>query len=418
MTESISKQNPRIISIAVFVFALALIIINLVSLVFPSLIESFLEEYDVSYDPFELGTWAIPVIITNLAMLVFGIFYFTNKLPSVVQNGISFIKNFEVSRNVTAIVLVGLVFGYIGFSFQELPVEEGKTYGDFERVKAVVEAWPFGNVPGEESLFNLHVKNFLLKSSQFLFQNYRVMPFIISISLLVLTYFFTAEITKKRFAGIVALIILLQSDTFQAFDTSASYENSWTLFYLLSLYLIEKRWFLSPLAYVASLFSKPLTAPYLPMTLFYTYNSQISRRKKFYTLLIYIAIIFGGLVGLYVLGIDVGGGISQGKLDFEYIDFWNSFTTWSYQLRFDGIFLLFILPLAVALFFTAKNGVLHADSLLALIAGAIISMSLLVAFTGFNLHPYRYMPLIVFFAVGVGMLLSKRSLDGSKNGTG
>ena len=123
-------------------------------------------------------------------------------------------------------------------------------------------------------------------------------------------------------------------------------------------------------------------------------------------------------MGLYVLGIDVGGGISQGKLDFEYIDFWNSFTTWSYQLRFDGIFLLFILPLAVALFFTAKNGVRHADSLLALIAGAIISMSLLVAFTGFNLHPYRYMPLIVFFAVGVGMLLSKRSLDGSKNGTG
>src|SRR3989337_2218331 len=133
-------QDPRVISIAVFVFALTLIVIN-------------------------------------IAILIFGIFYFTKKLPSFIQKGINFIKKFEVSRNVTAIVLVGLVFGYIGFSFQELPVEEGKTYGDFERVKAVVEAWPFGNVVGEESLFNLHVKNFLLTSSQFLFQNYRVMPF-------------------------------------------------------------------------------------------------------------------------------------------------------------------------------------------------------------------------------------------------
>ena len=408
MTESISKPIPRAISIAVFVFTVSLIIINLVSLVFPSLIESFLEEYDVSYDPFELGTWAIPVIITNIAMLVFGIFYFTNKLPSVVQNGINFIKNFEVSRTITTIVLVGLIFGYVGFTIQELPVNEGIKYGDFDRVKAIVEGWPFENAIDDEGLFNLHVKNFLLKSSQFLFQNYRIMPLIMSMSLLLLTYFFTAKIAKKRFAGIVAMIILLQSDVFHTFDTVASYENSWVLLYLLSLFLVEKKWFLSPLAYIASLFSKPLTAPYLVMTLFYTYSSEIPRRKKIYILLTYIAIIIVGLAGLYVIGLDVGGGISQGSLKFQHNDFWNSFTTWSYQLRFDGIFLVFSLPLTVALFFTAKKGIRHADSILVLIAGVMFTMSLLTAFTSFNLHPYRYVPLIVFFAIGVGTLLSKR----------
>jgi len=408
MTESISKPIPRAISIAVFVFTVSLIIINLVSLVFPSLIESFLEEYEVSYDPFELGTWAIPVIITNIAILIFGIFYFTNKLPSVVQNGINFIKNFEVSRTVAAIVLVGLIFGYVGFTIQELPVNEGIKYGDFDRVKAIVEGWPFENAIDDEGLFNLHVKNFLLKSSQFLFQNYRVIPLIMSMSLLLLTYFFTAEIAKKRFAGIVAMIILLQSDVFHTFDTVASYENSWILLYLLSLFLVEKKWFLSPLAYIASLFSKPLTAPYLVMTLFYTYSSEIPRRKKIYILLTYIAIIIVGLAGLYVFGLDVGGGISQGSLNFQHNDFWNSFTTWSYQLRFDGIFLVFSLPLTVALFFTAKKGIRHADSVLVLMAGVMFTMSLLTAFTSFNLHPYRYVPLIVFFAIGVGTLLSKR----------
>jgi len=402
------KPKPRAISIAAFVFTASLIIINLVSLVFPSLIESFLEEYDVTYDPFELGTWAIPVIITNIAMLIFGIFYFTKKLPNVVQNGINFIKNFEVSRTVTTIVLVGLIFGYVGFTIQELPVDEGIKYGDFDRVKAIVEGWPFENAIDDEGLFNLHVKNFLLKSSQFLFQNYRVMPLIMSMSLLLLTYFFTAKIAKKRFAGIVAMIILLQSDVFHTFDTVASYENSWILLYLLSLFLVEKKWFLSPLAYIASLFSKPLTAPYLAMTLFYTYSSEIPRRKKIYILLTYIAIIIVGLIGLYVFGLDVGGGISQGHLNFQHNDFWNSFTTWSYQLRFDGIFLVFSLPLTVALFFTAKKGIRHADSILVLIAGVMFTMSLLTAFTSFNLHPYRYVPLIVFFAIGVGTLLSKR----------
>ncbi len=408
MEPSAQKQIPRVISIAVFVFALFLILINLVSLVFPSLVESTLEEHELSYDPFELGTWAIPVIVVNIAILIFAIFYFKNRLPTVVKNGIGFIKNFEISRSVATIVLVGLIFGYIGFTIPELPDIEGKKFGDFDRVKAAVEGWPFENTTGEDELFNLHVKNFLLKSSQFLFQNYRVIPMLTSMTLLLLTYFFTAEITKKRFAGIVSTVVLLQSDIFHTFDTVASYENSWILLYLLSLFLVEKKWFLSPVAYIASLFSKPLTAPYLFMTLFYTYSSQIPRRKKFYLLSSYIAIIIVGLIGLYVIGIDIGGGISQGNLKFQEFDFWNSFATWSYQLRFDGVFLAFILPLTVALFFTARSGVRHANSILVLMAGVMFTMTLLTAFTGFNLHPYRYVPLIVFFAVGVGTLLSKR----------
>ena len=181
--------------------------------------------------------------------------------------------------------------------------------------------------------------------------------------------------------------------------------------YLLSLFLIEKKWFLSPVSFVASLFSKPLTAVFLPMTLFYTYCSQIPQRKKYYTILIYIAILVVGLVGLYVIKPAVGFDISRGGLDFDHIDFWSGFTTWSYQLRFDTIFLLFILPLTVALFFTARNGILHANSILGLIVGVTISMPLLAALTGYNIHPYRYVPLIVFFSIGVGMLLSKKSLN-------
>ena len=43
-----------------------------------------------------------------------------------------------------------------------------------------------------------------------------------------------------------------------------------------------------------------------------------------------------------------------------------------------------------------------------IIVGIILAMPLLAALTGVRLHPYRYVPLIVFFGIGVGMLLSNK----------
>jgi len=413
-----TKHNTSPISYAIFIFSLVIVSINLASVFFPSLIITLVDDSVIDAKPFELGTWAFPVLGANITILIFGILYITKRLPSFVQNSINFIKNFEISRNVASIVMVGIVFGSIGFAIEELPVDEGKTFGDFERVKLTVENWPFETRVGDELISNLHVKNFLLKSSQFLFQNYRVMPLIVSISLLLLTYFFTAELTKKRFAGIIATIILLQSNTFQAFDTIATYENSWVLFYLLSLYLIIKKWFLSPISYVASIFSKPLTAAYYPMTIFFLCLIDIPRRKKFYLLLSYGIIAIAAIIVFVGFGVNPDVGITAENLTFDYRQFWSGFTIWSFQLRYDSLFLLFILPLIVALFLTSRNGLPQADAVLILIVGAIIAMPLLVAMTGYNVHPYRYVALLNFFAIGVGILLSKSSLDGSKNGTG
>jgi len=402
------KQNTGIVSYAVFVFALVIVLVNTVSLVFPSLVVTLVDGSGLVGESFELGVLFLPLLVTNVAVLIFGILYYLKKLPSLVQNGINFIRNFEISRNIATVVFVAIIFSYIGLSLQELSIDESKVYGDLARVKEVVEKWPNGEGV-EKMLYILHVKNFLLKSSEFLFQNLRVMPFIVSILLLALTYFFTVELTKKRFAGLVAMMVLVQSYTFQVFDTLATYENSWVLFYLLSLYLVMKKWFLSPISYVASIFSKPLTAPYLPMTLFFTYLSDIPRKKKFYILISYIIIGIIGIIGLFILGIDFGGEIAQRGLTFDYIDFWSAFTAWSFQLRFDSLFLLFIVPLTVTLFLISRQGFPQADSALVLIAGTIIAMPLLAALTGFNLHPYRYVPLVVFFAIGVGALLSKNT---------
>jgi len=50
-----------------------------------------------------------------------------------------------------------------------------------------------------------------------------------------------------------------------------------------------------------------------------------------------------------------------------------------------------------------------ADSILILIAGTLFSAPLLLGFTEFNTQPYRLIPFIVFFAMGVGTLLSRKT---------
>ena len=81
-----------------------------------------------------------------------------------------------------------------------------------------------------------------LNKTQEFFQNIKFLPFVASVFTVIFTALITIQISKKRLAGIIAMLVLLSSVTFTDFDTIAVYENFWVLFYLISLYSINKRW--------------------------------------------------------------------------------------------------------------------------------------------------------------------------------
>ena len=84
------------------------------------------------------------------------------------------------------------------------------------------------------------------------------------------------------------------------------------------------------------------------------------------------------------------------------------------QLRFDLFFIMTLLPVTLGLMFLSKNKLKHADSILILIFGTIITSPLLVMFTfHYEILPYRFIPLLVFFSIGVGMFFSKKSVNDS-----
>lgn len=396
------KEESRFLSNTIFGLSLAVIIPSLVGLIFPALIIASIYRLQILANPFELGFWTMPLLIANFILLVFGIIYYKKVLPHVVFRSINFLLSYEVSSRTATIVLVTLFGIYISFSVNELSVYEGGIWGDFERIERAVDEFPYNDIKGSPDV--VYVKNFILWISHNILQNIRILPFIGSISLLLLTYFFTVQLTNKRFAGIIALIILMQSSTFLRYDTSATYSYFWVLFYLLSLYFImNKKWYLTHITFIFSLFSKPLTAVFLPATMFFVYNTNIPNKRKILIILIY-AIIFGGIVIAAVLGSKISADLEP----FDYGTFWMGFAVLSVELRFDGIVLIFLLPLIVALFLTSRRGISQADSILFIIMVILFSYPLQVALTPLNLLPYRYIPFLVFFAIGVGTIFSKK----------
>ncbi len=400
------KPRTSIISFLVFVATLAVVFISIMSVLFPALIVVSVSPHQdsIPINPLEPGVWALHFLTVNITLLILGLLYFKKRLPNLIMRSIKTILDFEVSKKVTFVIMLVLISSYIGFTVPEL--SEPEIWGDFEGVKNQVDNWSFNDGKGL-----VQFRHFLLNISINVFDSYRMVPFLFSIALLILTYFFTVKISQKRFSGILAVMVILQSYLFLEYDTTATYENIWTVLYLVSLYTIYKKWYLSPFAFIFSVFSKSLTAIFLPMSLFFIYRSGIPKRevvKAFNPYGIIIA-LFIAVLNLGDLPLPIPQIYYERGLDD--LSFWRGFTSFAYQLRYDGLVLTLVLPLVVGLYLVSRRGVRQADSIMIMIMGMLLAAPLLVSLTPSTIQPYRFVPLVVFFAIGVGTLFSKRLIE-------
>jgi len=400
-------ENNQKVSYVVFFAALVVVLLTLTPVIFPALYSSVFGMFTENLNAFELGYQAIFLIVSNVVIFGFGIAYYKKKIPSLAQDVVEKIRTFEISKRVAIISLAVILCVYIGLSASELSLDEAKSWNDYTKVLLpALEIWPFGqtdNVYIQEQN-DRYVRMFLLDVSLDIFQNIKLLPFIASILIVVFTYLITVQFSQKRFAGIIAVIVLLQSYTFLKYDTVAVYENFWVLFFLISLYVIEKKWFLSPVFYILAFYTKAYVAPFFLMTLFTTYRSQTSRRTKIAILISYIVIVSAAIALIFV-----GDTIYPDIIDVNSSKFILGFQVIIAQLRFDLFFIMALLPVTVGLIFLSKNKLKHADSILILIFGTIIASPILVMFTyHYDIHGYRFIPLLTFFSIGIGMFFSKK----------
>jgi len=431
MSEKKLEENSNIakrgkLSWIVFLFTLFVVLISLVSFVFPALLISemgsgnTIEETGVKgtykINPYELGHWTVPLFVVNIIVFTMFVLYRWNKLPDSIKHGLESLFSFEISKKTAVVIILIIMTGYIAFSSMELTEDE--IWPDWDQVEVRLQGdkavpcdiivsepnctgWPYTN-PTVSSGFEPHVRYFLLKLSVTLFDNFKIFPFFASIALLLVTYLFTTLITGKRFAGIISLIIMIQSNLFLSFDTSPTYSNFWTLFYVLSLYLAVRLWMVSPAIYLLSIFTKVLTVAFLPMSIFFVLASDIPKKKKAFVVLTSVIIVAGGVVIFATQNLAETEGIGW-KSD----EFWAGMSTFANQIRHDGLVILFVLPLVFGLFMVSKRS-RYANSIMIMIAGMLVIVPLISGFTEMTNQPYRFVPLVFFFAIGVGTLLAKR----------
>tara|TARA_B100000029_G_scaffold508902_1_gene596837 strand:+ start:66 stop:1268 length:1203 start_codon:yes stop_codon:yes gene_type:complete len=394
---------PKIIGSSTIFF----VFLATISIIFPSLFSSIFGKFNTNLVSHEIGVLAIPVLISNLILISFGILYYKQKLPIRIHNVINTIRSFEIPKKPCLIILLIIFSVYIALSSPELFLDEYEQWPDYRILELGLEIWPDGesnNIFVQEQN-DRYVRMFLLDSSLNVFQNIKILPFLASILVLLFTYLLTVQITEKRFAGLISLLVLIHSHTFLRFDTIAVYENFWILFYLLSLYVIKKQWILSPIFYILSFFTKAFVAPYFIMTLFFAAKTSISRKKKLGLLSSYFLIL-----GVAITVILTGDTIYPDVIQIDTSKFFLGIATFGPLLRFDFFLLLTILPVVIGLTFLTKNYPNQVTSILFLILGTLIAGPILIIFTNFyEILPYRYVPLIIFFAIGVGIFFSKKS---------
>tara|TARA_B100000029_G_scaffold261088_1_gene257414 strand:+ start:262 stop:1482 length:1221 start_codon:yes stop_codon:yes gene_type:complete len=403
------NKTSKIISYSAFLFTLGIIGLSVISLIFPALIISFTYEYHHELQAFEPSPWLVPVIISLTSFIIIGYLYSKYKLPALIQNTIKFVLNFEISKKIAIISGIIIISIYIGFSIPELYLDEVQQWPDFLILQRALDIWPstdsFSVYVKEQN--TRYVRMILLDFSDDFLGNIKILPFFASTLTVIFTALVTIQLSKKYFAGIISMIVLLQSRTFTDFDTIAVYENFWVLFYLISIYSINKKWNLaSPITFMAAIFTKAFIATYFWANLFFIYRSGQSLKSK-----ISLFVLYGIVIGITYWIFESGRSIIYDdivRLNFN--AFLDGFTGWSHSMQIEPFLVLLTIPLLIGLFVKSLNGIKQSDSILIILASTLLAGPLISYVTDFYfILPYRFIPFVVFMAIGIGIIFSKKT---------
>jgi|TARA_B100001996_G_C18649565_1_gene588839 hypothetical protein len=400
-----NTYSNNIIVWLVFITGFTIILFSMISVIFPGLLISLIGDSEF-LEPFEMSMMGIPVIVVNVIVISLIILHKKQILPNSILSYIKKIFSFDLSQKQSLIFLIIILGIYVGISANEIKVYELNQYGDFLIVERAIEIWPDQNSENKYVTEQLsrHVRMALLVASEEIFDNVKIIPYLASILLLVTSYFLTIKFSKKNFTGLIAVILILQSSTFFTYDTIAVYENFWVLFYVFSIYLIFQKPKISSIFYILSVFSKAITLLMLPISILVTVFSDISNKKKIFVIVTHVIVLILSLI-VFQISDTIYGNI----ININTSEFLTGFSTLAFNLRFDVFLLLFLLPVSIGLFLKARDGSKNAISLMILICGTILVTPVLEMLTDFYfVYPYRYVPLVTFFAIAFSSIFSKK----------
>ena len=140
---------------------------------------------------------------------------------------------------------------------------------------------------------------YLVCLSYMTFDNSRLIPFIISVGIIPVTFLFVRQ-RSGNMQALLASSMLVLTPTFLIFDSSSAYSQSWVIFFIASLYMMKKDARIGTVLFGLSITCKGIPLAFLPFIVYDLYRSDIPKNHK---LISYVglavlgfAIIFFGMI--------------------------------------------------------------------------------------------------------------------------
>ncbi len=323
---------------------------------------------------------------------------------------ISFLSNFELEPKFALLILIIIASIYTGITSLELleTYEPCETYGnrndghglcgDYGTRIVNLYAWTPENFLDEPKVI---VTYFLLYYSKLILGDARIFPLMSSVILIFIMYFFTRDLTKSNFAGLIAAGYLIISPIFFKYDATITYPSFWTTFLIGSLYLTRKAWFSSAIVYGLSIPSKVLSLLYFPGMIVFVWLSDIPKKNK-KKLIISFCILMGTAIIASFFIPQLHGLVNFSFQPFEFL-WWLGM--WSIELSGDRVTLYLVYLSLFALFLLRSAKVPNASAILFLIILSIIQPAIISGFTEYTNEEYRFLPLVVFVGISLAMII-------------
>ena len=130
----LEQKKQDFISWTVFLFTIIVVIITMISVIFPAFILGTFEgipKYPQTIDIFEKGVLFYPFLVVNIIAISLAILHLKNKLSRFVNNIFLKIINYDISRKQALVVVLIILDFYMMFTLQEILLND--TWEDYNR---------------------------------------------------------------------------------------------------------------------------------------------------------------------------------------------------------------------------------------------------------------------------------------------
>ena len=133
------QKTRTTISKITFLITLVVVLMTLAAIIFPALYHYSFGNYpDKLESQFEIGHQAYLIICGNIVIFAIGFAYYKNKIPFI-GTKIDQIRQFEISKKISVIILIIILGTYVGFSTPELFLDEREQWADYIILEEALE---------------------------------------------------------------------------------------------------------------------------------------------------------------------------------------------------------------------------------------------------------------------------------------